>query len=580
MKLKPFETIRQDFIKNRWYIAFGFLSIIIVDILQLIIPRIVKKVIDSLAGGVHSEFVLLRYCFLIIITALIIAVFRFFWRYCIIGTSRRIEKGLRNRLFTHIIRLPLKSLIQTKTGDLMARMSNDLEAVRMCTGIGLVALIDTIFLGIASISFMLYISPGLTLFCLTPMVFIIFATWRLSGKLYHRFSMVQAAFSTLTEKVREIIAGISVVKAYVREKQTAEDFKMLSQDYIRKNLRLVKIWGLLFPLIIFITNFSIGVLIFFGGRLTIENSITAGDFVAFASYLWIITWPMMALGWVVNLFQRGAASMVRLNDVLNRKPEVFDHTDKISFPETGEQIEIRNLTFSYPTGNTTVLNNISFSVKPGETIGITGKTGSGKTTLCSLFHRFFDPPAKTIFINNIDICDLPLQKLRSHIAYVPQDSFLFSDTILENISFGIPDACNEEIHRYAAHAQLIKEIMDFKDGFDTLIGEKGVTLSGGQKQRLCIARALLVQAPILILDDALSSLDVATTRKIVDTLKTPEFKQTSIIVSNRIETIKHADKIFVFADGAIIESGKHEKLIDKGGLYHNLYLRQQLENET
>jgi len=578
--LKSFEPLRQYFIKNQWYLAAGFMSIIIVDILQLIIPRIIKRVIDCLAGGLTSEGALLRYALLIIITALLIAVFRFAWRYCIIGTSRRIERGLRNHLFAHIIRLPLSSLIQTKTGDLMARMTNDLEAVRMCTGIGLVALIDTVFLGIASVSFMLYISPALTFFCLSPMILIVFTTWRLSRLLHLRFSRVQAAFSTLTEKVRETIAGITVIKAYVREKQTADDFKTISQDYIRKNLSLVKIWGLLFPLIIFFTNLSIGMLIFFGGRLTIENNITPGDFVAFASYLWIITWPMIALGWVVNLFQRGSASMVRLNDVLNMDTEVFIRTDKVNFPETRGCIEIRNLTFSYSGAGESVLNNISLSIRAGETIGITGKTGSGKTTLCNLLHRFFNPPGGTIFFDNVDICDLPLKKLRSSIAYVPQDSFLFSDTIHENISFGKHNARPEQIHECAQAAQIMDEIMDFEVDFNTMIGERGVTLSGGQKQRLCIARALLIPAPILMLDDTLSSLDVATTRKIVATLRTAKTKRTSIIVSNRIETIKHADKIFVFDDGLIIESGKHKELIDKGGLYYNLYLRQQLESET
>jgi ATP-binding cassette subfamily B protein len=289
---------------------------------------------------------------------------------------------------------------------------------------------------------------------------------------------------------------------------------------------------------------------------------------------------MIALGWVVNLFQRGSASMIRLNEVLNKEPEFFDHTDKSSLPEIKGHIDIRSLTFSYACASTPVLQNISISVQPGETIGITGKTGSGKTTFCNLLLRFFKPPPGSIFIDKNDICNLPLKELRARIAYVPQDSFLFSDTIQENISFGKPEACQEEILEHAQAAQLLSEIMDFKDSFNTVIGEKGVTLSGGQKQRLCIARALLIQAPILILDDAMSSLDVATTQKIVETLKTSNAQRTSIIVSNRIASIKHADKIFVFADGVIVESGKHQELVKKGGLYHNLYLKQQLENET
>lgn len=578
--MKTFKTLRKDFIKNLPYIIFGLLSLMIVDMLQLIIPRIIKRVIDILADGTFSESALLRYAFMILAAGILIAIARFFWRYCIIGTSRRIEKSLRDRLFSHIIALPLKDLITIKTGDLMARMTNDLEAVRMCTGIGLVAVIDTAFLGIATIAFMLYISPALTLCSLTPMLFIIFVTWRLSGLLHHRFSRVQTAFSSLTEKTRETIAGISVIKAYVREKDSAEDFANISKDYIRKNLSLVKIWGLFFPLIVFFSNLSIGVLIFIGGKFTLETRITPGDFVAFASYLWILTWPMMALGWVVNLFQRGSVSMARINEVLSIQPEIIDHSPKSNLPEAVGKIEIRGLTFCYTYGSAPVLDNISVSILPGETVGITGKTGSGKTTLCNLLQRFFDPPPGTFFVDDMDICRFPLQELRARIAYVPQDSFLFSDTIRENISFGKPEARQDEIHAYAKTVQIFDEIMDFKDAFGTVVGEKGVTLSGGQKQRLCIARALLLKAPVLILDDALSSLDVATTQRLLEALRSSAVKRTCILVSNRIASIMHADKILVFDDGRIVEEGTHHELMSKSGLYHKLYLKQQLESEA
>lgn len=575
--MKPFTALRPYFIADRWYIGIGLLSLLLVDLLQLVIPRVIKQVIDSLTLGASTEAELLRFGAVMVLLGLLIALFRFCWRYCIIGTSRRIERNLRSRLFSHVIRLPLKSLTAIKTGDLMARMTNDLEAVRMCTGIGVVALIDTVFLGTATVAFMLYISPLLTGITLAPMLLIIIATWRMSRLLHQRFSKVQAAFSTMTEKVRETIAGIAVVKAYVNEKIRLAQFSDTSTDYIHQSLRLVRIWGLLFPMIIFFANISIALLVAAGGRLTILNTITTGDFVAFASYLWIIIWPMMALGWIVNLYQRGAASMVRINDILDIEAEQCAVQDRLEMPRLTGQITIRNLTFAYGYGSPPVLNRMSMSIRPGDTIGITGMTASGKTTLCNLLLRLYEPPPATIFIDGIDVCTLPRGLLRQSIAYVPQDSFLFSDSISGNIAFGRPDAVRPDIQHQAKVAQLIDEVMEFKDGFETIIGERGITLSGGQKQRLCIARALMLPAPILLLDDALASLDLATSRTITEALRDQEGRRTTIIVSNRIDSIRHADMIYVFADGAIAESGSHHKLIQEGGLYYNLYRKQQLE---
>jgi ATP-binding cassette subfamily B protein len=412
------------------------------------------------------------------------------------------------------------------------------------------------------------------------MLLIIIATWRMSRLLHQRFAKVQAAFSTMTEKVRETIAGIAVVKAYVNEKIRLAQFSDTSTDYIYRSLSLVRIWGLLFPMIIVFSNLSIALLVAAGGRLTILNSITPGDFVAFASYLWIIIWPMMALGWIVNLYQRGAASMVRINDILDIEPEQPAVQDPLETPRLTGHISIRNLTFAYGYGSPPVLNRMSMSIRSGDTIGITGMTASGKTTLCNLLLRLYEPPPATMFIDGIDICTLPRSLLRQSIAYVPQDSFLFSDSISDNIAFGRPDAGLPDIRHQATVAQLIDEVMEFRDGFETIIGERGITLSGGQKQRLCIARALMLPAPILLLDDALASLDLGTSRTITEALREQGERRTTIIVSNRIDSIRHADMIYVFADGGIAESGSHHELIQEGGLYHNLYRKQQLEQES
>ena len=574
--MKQFATLRLYISRDRWYLAAGFSALIGVDLLQLVIPLIIKSAVDELTSAVFTQNSLLRHGLLIVTIGALAAVLRFCWRYCIIGTSRRIEAALRERLFAHVIHLPLARLIHSRTGDIMSRMTNDLDAVRMCTGIGMVALVDTVVLGIASIIFMCVLSVKLTVLCLLPMLIIIAATWRMGGLLHKRFSQVQAAFSRMTEMVRETLAGMAVLRAFARETANAENFKKVSADYITKNLALVKIWGALFPFIILISNFSVCVLIFFGGRATIEGSITPGDFVAFANYIWILIWPMMALGWIVNLFQRGAASMARINEVLNQQAEPLDN-DSPAPGMDSTNIEIRNLSFTYESVTRAALDTISLAIPAGSTIGITGSTGSGKSTLCSLLQRFFDPPRGSIFVNDTDICDIPLRDIRSRMAYVPQDSFLFSDTIMANIVYGRHDASAEDAEAQADLAQMTNEIRSFSSAFSTLIGEKGITLSGGQKQRLCIARALLMKAPVLILDDALSSLDAATTQAFIENLKAQTAIQTCIIVSNRIASIQHADMIYVFDDGRIAAQGTHEELLSGGGLYYQLYQRQKLE---
>ncbi len=579
MILKPFKTIRRNLYRNRWYICLGLAALIIVDVLQLIIPRIIKRTVDALTDGTATQDMLLTFAAGVILIGIGMFVFRFLWRYAIIGTSRRIELDLRDRLFSHLLSLPFSSMQRTPTGDFMARMTNDLESVRMCAGIGLVASVDTIFLGIASLAFMIYISPALTLYTLTPMIMIIVLTWRYSYLLHHRFAGVQASFSTLTEAVRETLFGIGVVKSYVLEQERMNMFRRASSEYIRKNMALIKVMGLLFPGIILLSNTSIAVLLYAGGSRTILGDITAGDFVAFASYLWILTWPMMATGWVVNLIQRGSASMIRINQILETKPETDHYNDNNTGGSLSPvSISIQNLYFSFSYGAEPVLRSISLAVGGGSSLGIIGTTGAGKTTLCSLLLRLYSVPPATIFFNGIDIAGLPLRELRKMIAYVPQDSFLFSDTIAHNMAFGNPGAPFEHLREQAECAGLLDDIQSFRHGFDTLVGEKGVTLSGGQKQRLCLARARLVNAPLLIIDDALSSLDANTAQYVLRSLTDERGKRTTIIVSTRVSHIAHADTIIVLERGEIIDTGTHNRLLSRDGIYRQLYLTQQLES--
>jgi ATP-binding cassette subfamily B protein len=576
--MKEFFSLREYIVRDRWPLAAGFAALIGVDLLQLLIPLVLKSAVDVLTLVSFSGSTLLQHGLLIVGIGAAAAVLRFFWRYLIIGTSRRIETSLRDRLFAHAIHLPLAGLVNTSTGDLMSRMTNDIDAVRMCTGIGIVAMIDTVVLGLASVMFMACLSLKLALLCLMPMLIIILATWRMGGLLHKRFSQVQAAFSRMTEMVRETLAGMAVIRAFAREPDNAAGFAAISTDYIGKNMALVKIWGSLFPFIVFIANISVCVLIFAGGRFTVTGEITPGDFVAFANYIWILIWPMIALGWIVNLFQRGAASMARINAVLAMTAEPLE-TGRPGPCRGPGNIDVRSLSFTYRAAARPALQDISLSIPAGSTIGITGTTGSGKSTLCSLLLRFYDPPRGTVFLDGTDICDITVRGIRSCMAYVPQDSFLFSDTIMANILYGRPDASAHEAAAQAELARMTDEIMSFGQGFDTLIGEKGITLSGGQKQRLCIARALLMHAPVLIFDDALSSLDAATVRQLVEKLKSRAGARTSIIVSNRIASIQHADAIYVFDGGRIAAQGTHDELLAEGGLYYQLYRRQKLEEE-
>ena len=448
-RVKAFKTLKNDLVENRWRIVIGLIALLIVDVLQLFIPRVVKYAIDDLTSGTISTSQLLLYGAQVLILALGIGGFRYVWRYLLLGAARRVEKALRNRLFLHLQTLSSNYFSKARVGDLMAHATNDVEAVRMALAMGLVFLVDTIIFGILTTFFMIYIHPLLTFYAILPMPMITTITLFFSRVIHQRFELLQKTFGSLTERVRESIAGIRVVKAYVQEEREKEKLSLLSQDYTRKNLSVTRVWGMFFPLILFFSNLSMAIVLYLGGKLTIVQSISTGDFVAFMSYLGMLAWPMMALGWAINVIQRGAASMDRLNRIFEEIPEVSDSPGVIGSGQLKGRIEIRGLTFSSRSGGKPLLKDVHLTIHEGEKLVIVGRTGSGKTVFCDLLVRILESPNGCLFFDGTEIHHTSLKMLRSSIGYVPQDTLLFSDTIRANIAFGKLDSTDEEIEKAA-----------------------------------------------------------------------------------------------------------------------------------
>jgi ATP-binding cassette subfamily B protein len=577
--MRSFRSLKNDLLENRRRILIGLAALLIVDVLQLIIPRIVKHAIDDLTWGAIPPSRLLLYGGEVFALALGIGGFRYVWRVLLLGGARRIEKALRDRFFLHLQSLSPSYFSRMKVGDLMAHAINDIEAVRMSLSLGIVFLVDTIILGVLTIFFMIYIHPLLTLYAILPMPLITVITLFFSRTIHDRFEVLQKTFASLTERVRESIAGIRVVKAYVLEAEEKDKLSRLSQDYIRKNVNVTKVWGMFFPIILFFSNLSMVIVLYLGGRLTIFQSISTGDFVAFMSYLGLLAWPMMALGWAINVIQRGAASMDRLNKILEEVPEISDGPEATGSGELKGMIEVKGLTFSAGNGGRPILQDIQLTIPEGERTVIVGRTGAGKTVLCNLLARLLESPQGSLFIDGTEIHRIPLKRLRRSIGYVPQDTFLFSETIRENIAFGRVEANDQEIEEAARIAQIYDEIMEFPEGMNTVIGEKGITLSGGQRQRVAIARALLMNPPIFILDDALSSVDIQTEERILEGLEKFLRGRTTILITHRIAPLRKADRIVVLDEGKVAEIGTHTTLLAGGGVYADLYWQRELEEE-
>ncbi|MFO7860699.1 MAG: ABC transporter ATP-binding protein [Desulfosalsimonas sp.] len=574
--MRSFHLIKPYFSQRRNLIFIGIVCLMIVDVLQLFIPRVVKWTVDDLTAGQVDMAGLGRYAAMIVGIAAAMTVLRFFWRRLLIGTSRVVEEGLRNRLFSHIQTLSAPFFDQRSTGDLMAHATNDINNVRMAVGMGMVALTDAMFLGSAAIGFMAYIDLRLTIAALLPMPVIVVVTRVVGRKMHRLYTRVQATFSDMTEMVRESFAGIRTVKAYNREQTELARMQDVSNAYITENLKLVRITGSFFPLMVFFTNLSLTIVVFYGGRLAIFERITAGDFVAFISYLNMLMWPMMAMGWLTNLIQRGSASLDRIDSILSSEPEIRDAADARPLSRVRGEIRFEQVSFSYPQASGPAVENIELKVPAGDTLGIIGPQGSGKTTLLYLLTRRYDVSAGVIRIDGHDIRTLKLDDLREQIAHVPQEPYLFSGTIAENITFG-RSVDHDRLVEAARRASLYETICEFPKGFETPVGEKGVVLSGGQKQRIVLARALLRDAPVLLLDDPIGQVDTRTAADIISVIRELAREKTVIIASHRIPAVSFADRIIVLDSGRIAEAGTHGELMEHNGYYARTEILQRYE---
>lgn len=572
-------------IEKKWRYITGILLLAVINLLQLLIPRITGNVVNLIVERKVDGNGLLSYGGIIMGVSVSIFALHYLSRLQIMGASNLFDYQVRNRIFSHLLKLSMRFFYKNGVGEIMALAVNDIGAIRMAMGRGITLVASSLFLLISGILVMSRsMNLTLTLLMFIPYPFLIFLMGWFGSLIHHRFKKVQESFAGISAKAQENISGIRVVKAFVQEENEMENFTRLNRENYKINMRLVKIQGFFHPLIAMLTNLSYLIVLYFGGRLVLNRSITLGDFIAFNSYIGILIRPAGMIGMIISFLQRARASSERINALLDEKPEITDDLGRVDRKISPDRrfkgkIEFRNVTFSYDEGLSPALKNISFTLEPGKTIGITGRVGSGKSTVASLILRIFETREQgKVFIDGIDITRIPLMVLRNNIGYVPQDNFLFSATIADNISFSPDKADQRQVEEAAKASCVYDDITGFPDQFQTILGERGVNLSGGQKQRVSIARALIRQAPILILDDCLSAVDTETERKILEGLKSIRHNRTCIIIAHRISAVRDADEILVLENGEIAERGSHDELMANSGIYSRMYERQLLED--
>ena len=601
--------------RYRWGYAVGTLCVFLTNGIWILFPLVIGRAADDLHEGVNRHKLLL-YAGLLVAIAAFKGIFQFLTRWIVIGISRDIEFDLRNDLFEHLEHLSFSYYQRNRTGDIMARATNDLNAVRMLLGPAIMYSANTLVYTAGALAFMISISPRLTLYTFLPLPAVSVVIQYFGRRIHDRFERIQAMFSEISARAQENFSGARLIRAYVQEESEVRLFETANQEYIRRSLKLVRLMGMLWPTLELMLGCAVVLVLWLGGRevlsgqshvtlvsnlrtllpglanssisgsgisapavtstLYLSGSMTVGDFFSFSTYMVQLTWPMIALGWVVNIFQRGTASLTRLNEIILEQPEIKDAPAAKDIDIAGE-IEFRGLNFSYEGKQ--VLHDVNLRVPAGTSLAIVGPTGSGKTTLVSLIPRIYDADPGAVLIDGRPIRDYALASLRKNIGFVPQETFLFSDRIRENIALGVDSATDGEIHGAAEAANIAADIESFPEGYETLVGERGITLSGGQKQRTAIARALIRNPKILILDDALSSVDTHTEDSILNHLRDVMQGRTTIFISHRVSTVRNADRIAVLHGGRIVELGTHDELLALNGYYNDLYNKQLLEEE-
>ena len=593
-KIRPLAPYLKRYWKN---LAWGGVAVILYNVFRVLIPPIVGHALDDMQHGV-TEAKIIHHGLRLILVAACAAIFLYITRQVLIGASREIEFDLRNDLFANLERQSADYYHTHRTGDIMARTTNDLNAVRQLLGPAIMYSANCLFFTLFALPFMIHLSPKLTLCAVGPLPLASVLVQSFGQRIHRRFERIQAMFSDISAKAQENFSGARLIRAFAQEDAEIASFEQANREYISRSLHLVRLMAMLWPSLELVLGLGLMITLLVGGHEVVEHRITVGDFGAFNVYMVQLIWPMIAIGWVVNLFQRGTASVLRIDELLKQQPSIADSPEALAAnssdlssghaaeeprldttPQIRGSILFRNLTFAYSAGGPTVLHNINLEIPAGSSVAIVGPTGSGKSTLVSLIPRLHDAAPGSILIDGLPIRGYPLAELRSAIGFVPQETFLFSDSIAQNIAFGRPDATQPEILEAATTAHIATEILEFPIGFETRVGERGITLSGGQKQRTAIARAIIRNPPILILDDALASVDTYTEERILSGLREVMRNRTTIFISHRISTARHADRIAVLVAGRIAELGTHDELLARNGYYTALAEKQQLEEE-